>query len=459
MMSSPLGSQSPTVEATSRAPTTAEPHGKHAVAAPKRSAAANNAASERLAEAPSEPQDDTSSDASALMQLPPGADPHIDWGLRAHLDADGNPRLVTRVLVVPAEFNGLRLDHFIKTQIPRLSRTRIQRVIAEVLTRVDDGSACATPPPAPSATPPPALEVALDGADRHGTIRSPLRPAMRVRTNEAFCITRPAQPEPPCPRFFSEVYADDDVIVIDKPAGLPVHASAKFYFNTLTRLLDETYGRGHQPCHRLDRETSGAMVIARHRRAASVIKQAFAAKGTRKLYLALVWGHPPWPQTLDAPGALLRYPLRNSEPGDATTVVGVRMVSDARGLPSTTACHVIARSARFSLVQCQPITGRQHQIRVHCALAGYPLVGDKLYAHGDAAFKAFCDQGWSEARLAQFVLWRHGLHALHIEFPHPAGGVRRVQAGLAKDIVALWQTDGGVLPPWVEASQELPPTA
>ena len=169
-----------------------------------------------------------------VFTLPPGADPALDWGLTSHLHADGSPRIVERHLLVPPELAGLRLDHFVKTQIPRLSRTKIQEVIDTQLAR------------------------AAGGAQR-------LKPATIVAGGDHFVIRRPARQEPPCPRTFEVLVADPRLYVIDKPAGLPVHASAKFYFNTLTRVMSERFPDepALQICHRLDRETSGLLVFAK----------------------------------------------------------------------------------------------------------------------------------------------------------------------------------------------------
>src|SRR6185295_10805504 len=208
-----------------------------------------------------------------VYTLPPGADPTLDWGLDAHLQADGSPRIIERHLLVPPELAGLRLDHFVKTQIPRLSRTRIQTIITAQLRR----------------------------ADGHAP-----KPATIVAGGDHFILRRPAQPEPPCPRTFGVVARDRRFYVVDKPAGLPVHASAKFYFNTLTRVLAERFPDEPelQICHRLDRETSGCLVVARDRAAAAAIKQAFATKArVTKQYLAVVHGQPPWDDehTIDLP--------------------------------------------------------------------------------------------------------------------------------------------------------------
>ncbi|MBA3499291.1 MAG: RluA family pseudouridine synthase [Myxococcota bacterium] len=321
-----------------------------------------------------------------VFTLPPGADPSIDWGLTSHLHPDGSPRIIERRLDVPPELAGLRLDHFIKTQIPRLSRTRIQHVIETQLSR-------------------------LAGT---GSLKS----STKIAAGDRFVIRRPAKQEPPCPRTFTIVAEDARFIVIDKPALLPVHASAKYYFNTLTRVLGERFPDEPelQICHRLDRETSGCLVVARDREAAATLKGAFATKSkVRKEYVALVHGQPPW----DAE-SVIDIPLRLALPGDPTRLPHVRMLPGPGGLPSITKVRVEQRHADTALVRCTLVTGRQHQIRAHLAAVGFPIVGDKLYTHGDDAFIRFCDEGLVPELAKLFVLPRQALHAARVTFPHPA---------------------------------------
>jgi 23S rRNA pseudouridine1911/1915/1917 synthase len=210
------------------------------------------------------------------------------------------------------------------------------------------------------------------------------------------------------------------MLVIAKPAGLPVHASARYYFNTLTRVLRERYpDQDVQICHRLDRETSGALVLARGRQVAARLKAAFAAHRVSKTYLALVHGHPPWPSppaephVIDLPLGLVR---------DPEALIDIRMVVRDDASPAVTRVHVIERRPHCALVRCVPVTGRQHQIRAHLAAVGHPIVGDKLYAHGDEAFAAFCDGGMTDALMARFQLPRQALHAAAIAVPHPVTG-------------------------------------
>lgn len=350
--------------------------------------------------------------ASPTWWPPPGSDSDgIDWGMTSHLGPDGRPKIVERAFVVPPELAGLRLDHFLKAQIPRLSRSKIQDVIRTQLRR--DHSPL---------------------ADR------PLRANTSVLTGEHYTIARAARAEPPCPRTFEILYQDEDVIVIDKPAGLPVHASAKFYFNTLTSVLRERFpDEPVQICHRLDRETSGALVLARHRQAAVKVKESFAHKRVEKTYLAVVHGDPPWPEATSAePAARLDAPLRVAGPNDPTLLTGVRMLAGPGGLPSLTLVQIVERRSPYTLVRCQPVSGRQHQIRAHLADAGFAIVGDKLYGLGDTAFMRLCDRGVDEELRRALVLPRHALHAASVRVPHPrTGAPLTTQAPLPADLRAL----------------------
>ena len=320
----------------------------------------------------------------------------------SHLDEHGNPKIIERHLHVPPELAGLRLDHFVKTQITRLSRTKIQTIIETQLTRADGFK--------PKAS-------------------------TGVAAGEHYIIRRPAPAEPPVPRTFGVLHEDARMRIIDKPAGLPVHASAKFYFNTLTRVLSERYPDEPelQICHRLDRETSGVLVLARDREAAAFLKDAIGRKDrTTKEYLAVVHGQPPWDEE-----AVLDIGLRLSTEADATRLPHVRMLPDPKGLPAITRVRVEQRAEAYALVRCTLVTGRQHQIRAHLAHAGFPIVGDKLYTHGDDAFIEYCDEGLTDELAALFVIPRHALHAAKITLPHPDGGTVTAGAPLPQDLAAL----------------------
>jgi 23S rRNA pseudouridine1911/1915/1917 synthase len=280
-------------------------------------------------------------------------------------------------LRVPPECDGWRLDHFLKQRIRRLSRTKIRTIIES--------------------------QVWLSNG------RQP-RPAMAVRTGDTIHIDRPAPIEPDVPREFPILACDPYFMAIDKPAGLPMHTTAKFWKNTLVAILRERYPEeGLQICHRIDRETSGVLLIARTREAASFLKRAFASRAVKKTYLALVHGIPtPSSGVIDAPMRLIE--------SRSHLMMGV----EDDGLPAVTRYCVRETFARHALVEAAPETGRQHQIRVHLAHIGHPIVGDKLYGASEQAFMDYCDSGMTPELLDLFDgLPRHALHAARLIFPHP----------------------------------------
>jgi 23S rRNA pseudouridine1911/1915/1917 synthase len=311
----------------------------------------------------------------------------------------GHPDIMPLRLTVPPECAGWRLDHFLKHRIRRLSRTKI-RTIIETQVRLSDG-------------------------------RRP-RPAGGVRGGEQILINRPAPREPPVPRHFEVLAEDESFLAIDKPAGLPIHTTAKFWRNTLTALLRERYpDQGMQVCHRLDRETSGVLLVGRGPEASALLKRAFARRRVRKSYLALVHGTPDPPEgEIDRPLKLLDTPTH--------LMMGVA----ADGLPSVTRYRVVRRFAAHALVEAAPETGRQHQIRVHLAAIGHPIVGDKLYRASERQFMAFCDGGLTPDLLAAFDgLPRQALHAHRLTFPHPRTGESvTVESPLPTDLVEHLET-------------------
>ena len=296
-------------------------------------------------------------------------------------------------ILVPPECDGWRLDHFLKRRIGRLSRTRIQAILREQIFFTDGRS---------------------------------VRPAAAVHAGETILLRRPAPIEPEVPRQFGILYEDESVLVIDKPAGLPMHTTAKFWRNTLTALLRERYpGKQMEVAHRIDRETSGVLLIARGRPVASYLTRAFARRDVDKTYLALVKGQPPDAGVIDRPLRLLDTPSH------------VMMGPAPDGLHAVTRFRVVRRFAGHALCEAKPETGRQHQIRVHFQSLGHPIVGDKLYGAGEALFMRACDVGVTPELLAAFDgLPRHALHAHRLTFPHPSDGRRlTIESPLPADLV------------------------
>lgn len=224
-----------------------------------------------------------------------------------------------------------------------------------------------------------------------------------VRAGDHLLHRHPQMIEPDVARDVTILYEDEALVVLNKPAPLPMHAGGRYTRNTLQQLLDTVYRpQKLRPAHRLDANTTGLVIAARNRHFASRLQTAFAEGRVEKTYLVRVQGHPSAEQfRCDAP--------IGKEPSN----LGLRDVDAQDGLEATTLFKVIERSADgTSLLEATPLTGRTNQIRIHCAFTGYAVVGDAAYGESDAQPRLTKDIG--EPPLC--------LHAWKISFTHPANG-------------------------------------
>jgi 23S rRNA pseudouridine1911/1915/1917 synthase len=271
---------------------------------------------------------------------------------------------------------GKRLDQLVHEQLPQFSRTRIQEWIK-------------------------AGRVVVNGQHQ--------RPSYAVRPGDAIEVD-PAEPAPskavPEPIPLSVLYEDAELVAVDKPAGMVVHAGAGVETGTLVNALVHRYGAlstvggGLRPgiVHRLDRYTSGVLLVARNDAAHHHLAAQFSSRKVEKLYVALVHGEVKAESgRIDRP--IARDPVRRT-----------RMTARLRqGRPAWTEYRVLRRFTGFTLVEARIGTGRTHQIRVHLSSIGHPVVGDRLYgAPGKVPGLA--------------PLGRYFLHARRIRFRHPVTG-------------------------------------
>ena len=172
------------------------------------------------------------------------------------------------------------------------------------------------------------------------------------------------------------LYIDAHVIVLNKPAGLAVHRGPKTpeSLEDWLPLLAFGFQRLPQPVHRLDRDTSGCLVLGRHPKAIRQLGALFAERRVRKIYWAVVEGH------LPSGEGVIEAPLRKI----STKAAGWRMIAAADGDPAVTRYRVLGKSQRRSWLELTPETGRTHQLRVHCATLGHPIAGDVQYGEGVA---------------------------------------------------------------------------
>lgn len=292
-------------------------------------------------------------------------------------NAAGTGSIETRSLTAPASG---RLDAVLAGAFADLSRARVQRLIDAGHARVNG---------------------------------SPARKAMNVAEGDALELEVPATPHESVPTGLElpVLYEDDQLCVIDKPAGLAVHGAPGDTGPSVAAWWLEKLGEAagafdvERPgiVHRLDKDTSGVLVLARTPAAQAALSAAFEARTTKKTYLAIVEGVP------DRPKAVIDAPI-DRHPGDRT-----RMAIVTRGREARTAYEVLHSDGRKALIEVHPETGRTHQIRVHLAAIGVPVSDDAVYGKREPG-------------------GRQLLHAYQLAIPHPAGGTLTVTAPIPADL-------------------------
>jgi 23S rRNA pseudouridine1911/1915/1917 synthase len=288
-------------------------------------------------------------------------------------------------LVVGPEGGGERLDVFLASAIPSLSRTRAHRAVEEGDVLVNS-------------------TLAKAGQKLRAGDRIDVELAAPPPTELA------AEPIP-----LAVVYEDEDIAVIDKPAGLVVHPGAGISSGTLANALAHRYGRGAGPAwrpgivHRLDRDTSGLLVVARSEAAHTLLSEQFQRRTVTKRYLAMVYG-----RVADDSG-------RCDKPIGRHPQIRVRMAiaREGRGRPAVTDFRVLERFSELTLLDVKILTGRTHQIRVHLAAMGNPVVADETYGKGRS-------RGLRDTKVRGRIdaLGRQFLHAAFLAFDHPRTGRR-----------------------------------
>ena len=311
----------------------------------------------------------------------------------------------------------VRLDAFLLRHLTWRSRSSIQGLIQDGYVFVD---APAPDRPGQSA---PAVE---------------RRPSRKLRHGARVVVVIPEElrlPRGACDGSeLSVLYEDEEVLAVDKPAGMPVHPSGRHVADTLIQRVHARFRAGHDGlrlpvrlCHRLDLETSGIVLVAKGDRTHAELMRQFENREVEKEYLALVRGVP------EADGGTVELAIGQSR----TSAVHLKMACVADGQPARTTWRVLERRADCALVLCRPHTGRQHQIRLHLEAIGHPLVGDKLYGQDEEVFLRAARDELTPQDLELLELDRHALHNHRLSFTSPATGERReVVSPLAQDLLA-----------------------
>ena len=300
----------------------------------------------------------------------------------------------------------MRLDVFLATRLSWRSRSSIQNLIREGSVSVDAAS-----PEHPAGAGTPKLE---------------LRPGRKLAHGSVVIVSVPHdQPvrriEPPSDTNIVVLYEDADALVIDKPALIPVHPSGRYLSDTLIQRVHahfhcERLHRDARPrlCHRLDRETSGVLLIGVTPQSHAEFMRQFEAREVEKEYLAIVHG------VLERDKGTVDLPIGPAR----TSSIDLKMAVQSDGQEAVTEWSVVERVRGRTLVSCRPLTGRQHQIRVHMDALGHPLVGDKLYGVDEAVFQRYAEDELSASDIELLELERHALHNHRLVFTSPTTGQR-----------------------------------
>jgi 23S rRNA pseudouridine955/2504/2580 synthase len=309
---------------------------------------------------------------------------------------DTDKAAAVKTLMVDEESAGQRLDNYLLRHLKGVPKTHVYRIIRTGEVRINKGRV---------------------NADTRVQTGDMVRlPPVRVATVDASAPVAPG-------REFPVLMEDEQMMAIDKPAGVAVHGGSGVSFGVIEQLRQARPGaRMLELVHRLDRDTSGVLLIAKKRSALTRLQDQFRDRETGKTYMALVKGQ--WPsnkKVIDLP--LQRYLIANGA-GEGERRVRIAHKDEANAQRAITLVRVSRLVGDYSLLEVTIKTGRTHQIRVHLASQGYPIVGDDKY--GDFELNK---------RLAALGMKRMFLHAWRLQFLHPqTGRTETVEAALPDEL-------------------------
>jgi RluA family pseudouridine synthase len=295
---------------------------------------------------------------------------------------------------------GMRLDLFLKLKYRKLSREYLQKGIREGKIKLNHKMS---------------------------------KPGQILRLGDKVFVLSSKRNEPEVDFNYVILHEDESILVIEKPGNLPVHPSGRYFFHTLLTQLQVENGNEVNNkkqffiVHRIDRETSGVLVIAKNAKAAASLVGQFGKRETEKEYLAIVNG------VIEEDSFVVDAPLSTDPRSEIRIKMNV-VEMDGRGEPlyvpkeevlqASTAFEVVERLEGFTIVRCKPHTGRQHQIRVHLWHKGHAIAGDKLYGTDSSVFLRSIHEIVEIPVAGGLTLKRHALHAHKLRFHHPDTAVK-----------------------------------
>jgi len=318
----------------------------------------------------------------------------------------------------------IRLDSFLARHLKWRSRSSLKELVREGWVHVD-----ASTPERPQGT---------------GELKRETRSGKRLRHGSRVVVVIPPEhrqaPPTDVDTDLNVLYEDDACVAVMKPAPLAVHPTARYLNDSLLLRLHARYSEEIRTgrvlprlCHRLDRETSGVLLAAKGAQEHAELSRQFEDREVEKLYLAVVHGAP----TEDS--GICDHPIGPSR----TSSIRLKMACIADGQASRTDWRVMERVGAFTLLECALFTGRQHQIRVHLAGLGHPIVGDKLYGDDEMIFQRAADDRLTEEDHAHLFIDRQALHHHRLGFTSPATGERvTVESPLPGELRKLLDSQG-----------------
>ncbi|OPY97424.1 hypothetical protein A5906_39120 [Bradyrhizobium sacchari] len=309
-------------------------------------------------------------------------------------------------VVVTADENNMRVDRFLEARFPGLSFSHIQRVVRKGELRVDGKR--------------------VDSKDRLEEGQSVRIPPLKLDTPKAVGELSEAAQKTLKALKEMTIWEDDDVLVLNKPAGLAVQGGSGMtrHIDQMLEVMRDAKGQKPRLVHRIDRETSGCLLIAKTRFAASHLTGAFRSRSARKVYWALVPGLPKPKQ-----GRISTFLAKEESEDD--TIMRIAQHGDEGASHAVTYYAVVETAGnKLTWVSLKPVTGRTHQLRAHMAHIGHPIIGDPKY---------FNIENWE---LPGGLQNRLHLLARRIVIPHPRGGVIDATAPLPPHMQQSWNLLG-----------------
>jgi len=329
-------------------------------------------------------------------------------------------------LEVPLQSEPLRLDSFLKEKFSHRSREQLKKVISSGVVSVKRNQAVGK-----------------------------LKPSFQLLAGDKIQVISKRNAEPEVNFDYKVIYEDEALLVINKPGNLPVHPAGSYYFHTLLIHL-RTKGFTQEPKetqqyylpHRIDKETSGIIVLCKTPEHCANLTHQFASRVPKKRYLAICYGK------FNETSFNVNSPMKRAVNSKIRLKMQITNHDDNDALSAQTDFKVLSAGNHFSLVECFPKTGRQHQIRVHLESIGHPIVGDKLYSLPESEAVLFYEIPQEKYQLKdkdnpyvlaprmvkpqihkKLILQRQALHASEIEFKHPISGETvKFKADLADDL-------------------------